>query len=85
MGILYLLLFGAIVGVIASYLMGSGGGLLWDIILGIVGSLVGGFIMGLFGHSGVTGFNLYSVIVGVLGAVLVIWIGRSLRHTSHMA
>jgi uncharacterized membrane protein YeaQ/YmgE (transglycosylase-associated protein family) len=82
MNILLLIVFGAIVGVLASWIMGTGHGILWDIVLGIIGSFVGGFIMSLFGGSGITGFNLYSILVGVLGAIIVIWIGRMFRsHT----
>lgn len=76
MGIILWIVFGAIVGFIASNIMGSGDGLVRDIILGIIGSVVGGFIMNFFGQSGVTGFNLYSVIVGVIGAIVLIYIGR---------
>jgi uncharacterized membrane protein YeaQ/YmgE (transglycosylase-associated protein family) len=82
MGILFLIIFGALVGFIASHLMGQGSGLMWDIILGIVGSVVGGFIMNAFGHSGITGFNLYSIVVGVVGAVIVIYIGRMLHKSA---
>ena len=84
MNILLLLIFGAVVGLIASFIMNSGGGILWDILLGIIGSFVGGFIMNLFGSAGVTGFNLYSILVGVIGAVIVIYIGRLFRrHTTN--
>lgn len=54
-------------------------GLVMDIIMGVIGSVVGGFIMEFFGKSGVTGFNLYSMAVAVLGACVVIFIGRRLR------
>lgn len=80
MSILFLIVFGAIVGVLASWIMGGGYGLIWDIVLGIVGSLLGGWIMNLFGKSGVTGFNLYSVLVGVLGAIILIAIVRAFHH-----
>lgn len=80
MNIVFLIVFGAIVGFIASHLMGEGAGLLWDIILGILGSILGGIIMNALGSSGVTGFNLYSIFVGVIGAVVVIYIGRLLRR-----
>ncbi len=82
MGILLWIVFGAIAGFIASNIMGNGTSLLWDIILGIAGAIVGGFIMNALGHAGVTGFNLYSFIVAVIGAVVVIYIGRLLRKTS---
>ncbi len=80
MGIILWIVFGAIAGFIASNIMGKGEGLLWDIILGIVGAIVGGFIMNALGYAGVTGFNLYSTIVAVIGAIIVIYIGRLLRQ-----
>jgi uncharacterized membrane protein YeaQ/YmgE (transglycosylase-associated protein family) len=45
-----------------------------DIVLGIVGALVGGFIMSAIGGVGVTGLNLWSLVVAVCGAILVLWI-----------
>lgn len=81
MGIILWIIFGAIAGWIASMLMGtdSGQGTMGDIIMGIVGSVVGGFVMNLIGKSGVNGFNLYSMFVAVVGAIIVIYIGRKLR------
>ena len=49
-----------------------------DIILGAVGSLVGGTVMSFLGYAGVSGFNLYSILVATLGAVILIWLGRAL-------
>jgi len=46
------------------------------IALGIAGAIVGGFLVSLLGGKGVTGFNLYSILVATLGAVVVIWIAR---------
>jgi uncharacterized membrane protein YeaQ/YmgE (transglycosylase-associated protein family) len=80
MGILLWILFGAIVGLVASMVMGGGGGLLWDIIVGIVGAVIGGFIMSLIGKSGVGGFNLYSFLVALLGACVLIAIVRAVRR-----
>lgn len=57
-------------------------GTLMDIIMGIVGGVVGGYLMNLIGQPGVTGFNLYSVVVSVIGACVVIFIGRLLRRGS---
>ena len=54
----------------------SSQGTITDIIMGIVGAVVGGFLMGLVGQPGVTGFNIYSFIVAVIGAVVVIFVGR---------
>lgn len=79
MGIIIWIIFGAIVGFVASHLMGSGDGLLWDIIIGIVGAILGGWIMSFFGKGGVSGFNLYSFVVAILGAVVLIWIVRAVR------
>ncbi len=69
------LLLGLISGFIASKIVNkSGEGFVVDIILGIVGAMVGGFVFNTFGASGVTGFNLPSVIVAVIGAVIVLFI-----------
>ena len=73
MGILAWLLLGLVAGFIGSKIVNkSGEGLVLDIVLGIVGAFVGGFIFSLFGHSGVTGLNLYSLLVAVIGAVVVL-------------
>lgn len=82
MGIILWVIFGAIAGWIASMFMGTDGnqGTLTDIIMGIIGAIVGGFIMNLLGQSGVTGFNLYSMLVAVIGAVVVIYIARRIRR-----
>ena len=79
MDILLWVIFGGIAGAIASSLMGAGGGLLSDIVMGIIGAVVGGFIMNFFGKTGVTGFNLYSLVVAIIGAVVVILIGRKIN------
>ena len=78
MGIIMWIIFGALVGWFASLVMKTDykQGTLMDIILGVVGATVGGFLMGLVGESGVTGFNLYSFLVAVLGAVVLIYLGR---------
>jgi len=60
-------------------LVGGGGGLLADIIIGIVGSLIGGFVMSFFGYGGVNGFNLYSFLVALLGACVLIAIVRAVQ------
>lgn len=52
-------------------------GLLTDLILGVAGAIVGGLFMNLLGQPGVTGFNIYSAIVALIGAVLLIYIGRA--------
>ena len=47
-------------------------GIVLDIVLGIVGAIVGGWIFSFFGQTGVTGLNLYSLLVAVIGAVVVL-------------
>jgi uncharacterized membrane protein YeaQ/YmgE (transglycosylase-associated protein family) len=64
---------GLISGFIASKLVNkSGEGFLLDIVLGVVGALVGGWLFNEFGMAGVTGVNLYSMLVAVVGAVIVL-------------
>lgn len=79
MGIILWIIFGAIVGVVASMVMGNRDSLVIDIIIGIVGAVLGGWLMSFFGKSGVTGFNLYSFLVALLGAVVLITIVRAIR------
>ena len=80
MDIIIWIVFGGLVGWVASMVMGTGGGLLWDIGVGIVGAVIGGFIMNLLGQSGVGGFNLYSFLVAVLGACVLIAIVRAMKQ-----
>lgn len=75
MSIIGWLVLGLIAGFIASKLYaGTGQGALLDIVLGIVGAFVGGFLFSLIGAAPVTGFNLYSMFVAVIGAVVVLWL-----------
>ena len=75
LGIIGWIVLGLIAGFIASKIVNnSGEGVMVDIILGIVGALVGGFIFNFFGASGVSGFNIYSLIVAVIGAIVVLMI-----------
>ena len=75
MGIITWIILGLIAGFIASKIVHKQGQGFWlDIALGIVGALVGGFLFDLFGASGVTGLNIYSMIVAVVGAVVVLLI-----------
>ena len=77
-GLILWVLMGALAGWIASMIMGADGsmGPLANIVVGIIGALVGGFLMSFFGFGGVSGFNLYSLLVSILGAVVVIWLVR---------
>jgi len=82
MGIILWIIFGALAGWMASVIMKTNysQGTMMDIIMGILGSIVGGFLMGMVGQSGVDGFNLYSFVVAVIGAVVIIYVGRILRN-----
>ena len=82
MGILLWIIFGGLAGWIASMIMKTDANqsTFSDIIMGVIGAIVGGFVMNFFGQSGVTGFNLYSLIVAVIGAVIVIYVGRLIRN-----
>lgn len=79
MNILLWIILGAAAGWIADIVMASSHGLLEDIILGIIGAFVGGYVLNFFGQSGVTGFNFYSLVVAVIGAVVLIFLGRLLH------
>ncbi len=79
MSIIVWIIFGGLVGLVASMVMGGMNGLLINIILGIVGASLGGWIMDFFGKSGVSGFNIYSFLVALLGAVVLIAVARALR------
>lgn len=81
-----MIVLGAVAGWLASLVMGTNAtqGMIMDIVLGVVGAVVGGFVMSFFGQPGVTGFNIYSLVVATLGAVLLIAIGRMFsRGTYH--
>lgn len=82
MGIILWIVFGAVTGWIASMIMSTNGrqGLIIDIIVGIVGASLGGFIFGLLGESGVSGFNLYSFFVSIIGAVVLLAIVRAIQR-----
>lgn len=77
MSILAWIILGLIAGFIGSKLVNkTGEGLVLDIVLGVVGAVVGGFIFNLLGAGGVTGLNLYSLVVAVIGAVVVLVLYR---------
>jgi len=80
MNILLWIVFGALTGWLASILMKSDAnqGTVTDIIMGVIGAFVGGMIMNMVGEPGVTGFNLYSIIVAVIGACVVIFLRRAM-------
>jgi uncharacterized membrane protein YeaQ/YmgE (transglycosylase-associated protein family) len=75
MSILAWIVLGLIAGFIASKIyVGTGQGMLLDIVLGIVGAVVGGYLFTAFGATGITGFNIWSMIVAIVGAVIVLWL-----------
>lgn len=78
MNILIWLIFGALVGWLASIIMSTDAeqGAIGNIIVGILGAFLGGIVMNAFGQSGVTGFNLYSTFVAILGSVILLWLYR---------
>ena len=72
---------GLIAGFIASKIVNkSGEGLLLDIVLGVVGAVVGGYLFQTFGMAGVSGVNLYSILVAVVGAIVVLVIYHAIRR-----
>jgi len=85
MSILAWLVLGLIAGWIGSMIVnrGRGDGLLLDIVLGVVGAFVGGFLFNMFGQSGVTGLNLYSMLVAVIGAVVVLFLYHAIVRRSY--
>lgn len=76
MGIILWIIFGALVGWVASMVMGTNReqGAIANIVVGIIGALIGGFIARAFGAEGVSGFNLVSFLVALVGAVVLIGI-----------
>lgn len=82
MNVILWVVFGAVAGWIASLVMKTDRqqGWLLDIVLGIIGAVVGGFLMNLVGAPGVTGFNIYSMLVSIVGAVVLIWVGERLMY-----
>lgn len=82
MSIIAWIILGLIAGFVASKIVNHRGeGVLIDIVLGIVGAIVGGWIMTELGRQGVDGFNLYSTMVAIGGAVLVLVAYHAIRGT----
>jgi len=79
MGLLAIIVLGLIAGWIASLIVDNAGkGPLVDMVLGIIGALVGGAIFSALGAASITGFNLYSLFVAVIGAVVVLVVFHAL-------
>ena len=80
MGIIAWIVLGAIAGFITNMIMGGTGGVVTTIVLGIVGAVVGGYLAGsVLGVADVTGVNLESIVVSVIGAVIVVAIYRGMQ------
>ncbi|MCC2630410.1 MAG: transglycosylase [Candidatus Paceibacter sp.] len=84
MEIILWIVFGALVGWIASLIMRTDAeqGAVLNIVVGVVGAVLGGWIMNALGYTGVNGFNLYSFVVALLGAIVLIAIVRAVRGGS---
>ena len=82
MGILSWIIFGAIAGWLANTLSGAkkGKGCMFNILIGIIGAFIGGSIFEYIGEPGVTGFNFWSLLVATLGAMLLLWIVKSIKE-----
>lgn len=81
MGIILWIIFGGLIGWVASLIMKTDAeqGLLLNVVIGIVGAVLGGWLMSFIGESGVSGFNLYSFVVALVGAMALIAVARMLR------
>lgn len=79
----WIVLGGLVAGFIGSKIVNKRGeGLILDIVLGIVGAIVGGWLFTTFGASGVTGLNLYSLLVAVIGAIVVLVMYHAIRRAA---
>lgn len=80
MSILVWIIFGAIAGWIASLIVGTNArqGAVANIVVGILGAVVGGLIMQVLGEGGVNGFNIYSLLVAILGAVVLLRVYKAI-------
>jgi uncharacterized membrane protein YeaQ/YmgE (transglycosylase-associated protein family) len=81
MSILAWIILGLIAGFIGSKVVNKRGeGLFLDIILGVVGAFVGGWLFNRFGAAGVSGLNLYSLLVAVIGSIVVLVVYHAIRR-----
>lgn len=83
MSVIGWIILGGLAGWIGSLLINkTGEGLFLDIVLGIVGGVVGGWLMAALGSTGVTGFNMWSLFVAVVGAIVVLLIKHAVVRTT---
>jgi uncharacterized membrane protein YeaQ/YmgE (transglycosylase-associated protein family) len=80
MSVLGWIILGLVAGFIGSKIVNkTGQGVIIDIVLGIVGAIVGGTLFSFFGATGITGLNIYSLVVAVIGSIVVLWIYHRVR------
>jgi len=84
MGIFSWIIFGLIAGLLAKAIMPGKdpGGWIVTMLLGIAGAVVGGFVATLLGFGNVSGFNLYSFLIAILGALILLWLYRMFKRTA---
>ena len=86
MGLISWIILGLIAGFISSKIVNkTGEGLILDIVLGVVGAVIGGYLFNLFGAQGVTGLNLWSLLVAMIGAIVVLMVYRLIVSGGRMA
>ena len=79
MSIVSWIILGLIAGLIGRKIVNAEGQGFWvNIALGIIGALVGGFLFNFFGATGITGLNIWSIIVAIVGSVVVLWVYNAL-------
>lgn len=81
MGFLGLIILGGLAGWVASMIANTNEsmGVFANIIVGVIGAFIGGFVFNLFGAAGVTGFNIWSFIVALVGSVALLWVVKSVQ------
>jgi uncharacterized membrane protein YeaQ/YmgE (transglycosylase-associated protein family) len=81
MGIISWIVLGAIAGFLANMVMGGSEGVLGTIVLGIIGAVVGGYLAAAVFHKGdVSGVNIESIVIAVIGAIVVLFVWRALTR-----
>lgn len=81
MGFIGWIVIGGLAGWLASKFMNTDKeqGILANIVVGVIGAFIGGFVVNLLGGDGITGFNIWSFVVAVLGSVILLWILKAVR------
>lgn len=83
MSLLAWIVLGLVAGFIASKMVsGTGQGAVMDIVLGVIGAVIGGWLFNTFGMAGVSGFNLYSLLVAVVGAIVLLVVYHALSRST---